>query len=143
MICLKKLSKTHLWHFLKTIYKLFVRLIILTFVMLSMTNQIMRVTNKKVKEFNVVMLLLQLQVASKEHLSKLCNKLGFESLKFGSWFKKTTYVPFINLTKLVTYLMLILNPITYQHTWVILKAAFGRDIWGSFFTIKIYKGQLI
>ena len=68
------------------------------------------------KLFRTILNLLQLQVASKEHLSKLCNKLGFESLRFGSWFKKTTYVPFIKLTKLVTYLMLILNPITYQHT---------------------------
>ena len=41
-----------------------------------MTNQIMKVSYKKLKEFNT-MLPLQLQVSSKEHQSKLYCELGF------------------------------------------------------------------
>ena len=61
----KKLSKTLPWHGLITIHKSFVRphLDYGDF----MTSQIMKVSIKKLKELNT-MLLLQLQVLSKEHL---------------------------------------------------------------------------
>ena len=62
---IKKLGKTLPWYALITIYKSFVRPH-LDMVILFMTSQIMEVSIKKLKEFNT-MLLLQLQVPSKEH----------------------------------------------------------------------------
>ena len=68
-VSLRNLVKHFPSHFLITIYKSFVRpdddddqLVIL-----FMTNQIMKVPSKKLKEFNTI-ILLQLLVLSKEHL---------------------------------------------------------------------------
>ena len=53
-----------------------------------MTNQITKVSLKTLKEFNAKQT-LQLQVHQRVSFqSKLCSKLGFESLKFTRWFRK-------------------------------------------------------
>ena len=53
-----------------------------------MTNQITKVSLKTLKEFNAKQA-LQLQVHQRVSFqSKLCRKLGFESLKFTRWFRK-------------------------------------------------------
>ena len=61
---IKKLSKALPWHSCITVYKSFVRSCLDYG---DMTNQIMKVLIKKLKEFNV-RLLLELQLPLKEHL---------------------------------------------------------------------------
>ena len=74
---INKLSKTLPWHSLITIHNIS-HLWDLSFIMviLFMTNQIMIVSIKKLKEFSAV-LLLQLQLPSKEHL-----RVNYITIKF-------------------------------------------------------------
>ena len=50
------------------------------------------------------MLLLQLQVPSKEYLSKLYNELDFETIRFRRWFSKLCNFYKIKVTRVPEYL---------------------------------------